>query len=980
MAQYVLAILLPLAVLAALTSVAFRLRLFSREEVAGRLPLLSGSVLLFLASAWQSAKSIAGYTEWFVPSAYPFLDLAQFLLFIIGLGLLVLGVSRYGDFWQIRQEEVESREQKLSLLNDLQREARQPYQLMELLDTAIKEIIAHLPECAGAIFLLNRSRRQFVLAASVGLTKDETASLEYYPLERNIVSQAVDLGDPLIAGGFDFVDRSGNPIKPRFKSCLVLPLVSEMEKIGGIILFAERTKLFGRAEIRFLSPVAEWLAEKIKSARLSKELSLAKNESEKQTGKYADFTGKLVSVTGAFSSPDVVNSFCESLLGLASCDTAHLFGLSDGSLHFYGGNAPLEQLSENYRTALTDALERAKPVIVNQEAVTDEGRSYIAFSSLVFPLGLNRSRDALLLRREAGAFKVDDVDLKNVEVFARLAAVVLEQNDARRLDITRRKGFQKILQLLRFDDTARRKEDWDFFVQCLADILPPGSATVVFVRETDGSFKARAGFPGDRNEQSGFIIMPGEGEIGQVAGGLEARFAFGQNKVSRLLESYSPSTRETFSKLFGAKHLPVFSALCPIAESNKVVAVAAIFLFDVAESERNEWERLITLVAGLYSTRLTVRALLLGQRREAFQPSELLSDTIGDTANRLNNHLSAVIGNAELASARTDLPEQLKTQLHHIITEAEQAAGCLRDSLAQMRPQKPRYVGPPIESGDVNAAINAILTESHISGNVYMLGAKAREVTTKLAAGDKVELADDVIRNLARETLAHFSSRTPDEEVVSVATYIQGDHLYLDISRHRKGFPTVEPVAGFGEYLSPSEVLRYRPADAFLQHIVNKNCSYAFDRFGQTPSYLSFKLPLRGEVPSFAVASAPKARILAIDDQPVILDLISAMCQSLGYEVQTASSAEEGLRLASQSSFDIVLTDLAMPGMSGLEVARKIRGIHPHTPIVLVTGWEVNVAPGEFEASGVTEVLYKPFRIEQLTDIIRSAVLSKSVP
>ncbi|MFQ6007483.1 MAG: response regulator, partial [Candidatus Zixiibacteriota bacterium] len=787
------------------------------------------------------------------------------------------------------------------------------------------------------------------------------------------------LGDPLIAGGFDFVVRSGKPINSRFKSCLVLPLVSEMEKIGGIILFAERAKFFGRTEIKFLSPAAEWLAEKIKSARLSRELSLAKNESEKHAGRYADFTGQLMSVTGAFSSPDVVTSFCQSLIGLVSCQTVHLFGLSDGSLHFYGGNAPLEQLSENYRSALTEALERVKPVIVNQEAVTEDGRSYIAFSSLVFPLGSHRSSDALLLRREGGAFKVDDVDLKNVEIFARLAAVVLEQNDARRLDITRRKGFQKILQLLRFDDTARHKEDWDFFAQCLADILPTGSAAVVFVRESDGSFRARAGFPSNQDELAGFNILPGEGEIGQVAGGLEPRFTFGQNKVAQLLESYSPLNRESFSKLIGGKSLPVFSATCPIVESNKVVAVAVIFLFDVAEDERNEWERLITLVAGLYCTRLTIRTLQRDQRREGFQPGELLSDTIGDTANRLNNHLSAVIGNAELASARLDLPEQIRTQLQHIIIEAEQAASCLKDSLAQIGPQKTRYVGQPAESGDVDAAIQAILNESHISENVYMLGAKPREVTTKLSSGERVELADETLRNLAQETLTHFSSWTPDEEVISVVTYTQGGHLYLDISRHRKGFPTVQPVAGFGEYLSPAEVLHYRPADSFLQHIVNKNCLYAFDRFGQTPSYLSFKFPLRSEVASSAVASAPKARILAIDDQPVILDLILAMCQSLGYTVQTASSAEEGLRLASQASFDIVLTDLAMPDMSGLEVARKIRGIHPHTPIVLITGWGVNLAPGELEASGVTEVLYKPFRIEQLTDIIQSAVLSKSV-
>jgi CheY-like chemotaxis protein len=972
MPGYLSAIVLPLVVLAALVFLGGRLRLFARDEVAGRVPLLSGGVLLVLVAVWQSVKSITGYHEWFVASAYPVLDLAQFLFFVSGLVLLVVGISRYGEYWQMQKEEITNREQKLSLLSDLQHDARQPYQLLELLDTAIKEIVTHLPECAGAIFLLNRTRRQFVLAASVGLTKEETAALEYYPLERNIVSQAVDLGDPLIAGGFDFVDRSGRPLQPRFKSCLVLPLVSEMEKIGGIILFAPPAKFFGRTEIKILSPVAEWLAEKIRSARLAREVSQAKNDSEKQSQRLTELTGRLLTVTGAFSSPDMVTNFCESLVGLVSCQSAHLIGLVDGSLHFYGGSTLIEQLSDNYRSALADAIERAKPVIVNQEAVTDEGRSYIAFSSLVFPLGGERSRDALLLRRESGAFKVDDGELKNIELFARLAALVLEQVDARRLDITRRKGFPKVLQLLRFDRIDRHEEDWDFFVQCLSGILPPDSAAAVFVRRADGAFSARDGFPLERRELAELAIHAEDDEISRAVTGAEPTFIFGKGKVAQMLQSCSPANREALSALLQDERQPVFFAACPIAESNQVAAVATVFLFDVAESERSEWERLITLVVGLYSTRLTLRALLRRKRAPA-GPAEPAPEALDEAVNRLNNHLSAVIGNAELASTRPDVPEPVKSQLQQIITEAEQAAGCLRDSLAQWKPHGERYAAPPTETCDISNTVNSFLQDCHISENVYMLGGKPREVMLKLAAKERSGLTDDAARKLVHGLLTTLASQAPDENVITVASYLHGGYFYLDISHHRKNFPAMEPVAGFGEYVTPREALRRRPADTFLQHITDADCFCAFDPVGQVPSYFSFRFPLKRDAADTA-ASIPKARVLAIDDQQVILDLISAMCQSLGYEVTTASTGEEGVRLASQVSFDIVLTDLAMPGMSGLEVARKIRSMHPQVPIILVTGWEVKVAPGELEASGVTEVLYKPFRIEQLTDLIRSAI------
>ena len=108
-----------------------------------------------------------------------------------------------------------------------------------MLNISLREILVQYPMAAGAVFLVNRTRRQFVLTSSSGLHKEEVAYLEYYPLERNAVSQAVELGDPLLLAQFDFIDRSGSRVPSRFKSVLILPLISGMEKIGGLLLFSE---------------------------------------------------------------------------------------------------------------------------------------------------------------------------------------------------------------------------------------------------------------------------------------------------------------------------------------------------------------------------------------------------------------------------------------------------------------------------------------------------------------------------------------------------------------------------------------------------------------------------------------------------------------------------------------------------------------------------------------------------------------------
>jgi CheY-like chemotaxis protein len=120
------------------------------------------------------------------------------------------------------------------------------------------------------------------------------------------------------------------------------------------------------------------------------------------------------------------------------------------------------------------------------------------------------------------------------------------------------------------------------------------------------------------------------------------------------------------------------------------------------------------------------------------------------------------------------------------------------------------------------------------------------------------------------------------------------------------------------------------------------------------------------------LAGAGQFAVLAIDDEAIILDLIVAMCQSLGFSVRTASSGEAGLQLARQHHFDLVLTDLAMPGLSGLEVARELHKAQPDLPVILVTGWQASLDQADLDRAGIEHVLSKPFRIEQLTDIVRS--------
>ncbi len=972
MFDVVTAYLAPVLLIVVLGFLYVRLGFASGKAPEGGGWFLAGGIILVLAFGWQIIEQLSGYPDWFKLSVYPVIDFFQFVVGAIGLALVVAGVSLYADFWHRRGRDLDDREARASLLYNLQMEARQPYQLLELLNIAVRDMLAANPGSVGSILLMNRSRRQFILTASAGLSKQETAYLEYYPLERNIVSQSLSLGDALVAGGFDFVQRDGSIVPSRFKSVLVLPLVSGTEKLGCVVLWSEEEKSFGKTEIGYLTPVVEWLAEKIRSARLTRELTLSKGEQEKLGSGAASFQSRLAAALVAAGEPDGPDAFCRSLVGTATATSVHLCTIRQGVFAVSGGSEPMAELSENYKTALIEAIDRQKPLIINHESIDSAGQTFVALSSLICPIRSGGRREALVLRREAASFDIDDGELRTLDLLAQLAGLVIRQSDSVKSSLSRRVGFEKVLHLLRFDVPVKSiDEDPTTVISLLADILPEGSVAITYAVDAGGVAVANGGHNIDAAAIKALRFSEDAGPRQAVAL-REPVTLFGKRQVSVELDSYPMHMRTYLQRALGGR-IPQYVAYCPIFSADEMAGVVGVFILDMLEQERIEWERLLTLAFGLYSLRLTMHALAAG----GATGERAISSGQAELLNSFNNHLSAVIGRAEMLAAGPGLSGLQKEQLKGIVAEAEAAVQAIKQNLPAVVEQPVSAASPENRANAVNRVVEDILLESHISGNLFLAAGKPREINERLQPHEEIVFAGEQIRGLFEAVLHRFASLATDDDVITVATYQRGECVYLDISRHRKNFPPVEPVVTFGQYQASGQAMQERPTDVFLAHLSGGESFYAVDKNSTVPAYLSFKFPLRKAVSGRAAGGSNSVRVLAIDDQPIILDLLQAMCQSLGYAVQVASSGEAGVRMLEASAFDIVLVDFAMPGMSGLEVARAAKRLQPQTPVVLVTGWEAKLDPAQYATSGVVEVLYKPFRIEQLTEIIQNAVRSR---
>lgn len=99
-------------------------------------------------------------------------------------------------------------------------------------------------------------------------------------------------------------------------------------------------------------------------------------------------------------------------------------------------------------------------------------------------------------------------------------------------------------------------------------------------------------------------------------------------------------------------------------------------------------------------------------------------------------------------------------------------------------------------------------------------------------------------------------------------------------------------------------------------------------------------------------------------------ETLADMLRQMGHAAVTAADGAAGLERFRAEAFDLVVTDLGMPGLSGWHVAQAVKAARADVPVVLVTGWGVEVAPDRLRESGVDRVLAKPVRLAEVQAVV----------
>lgn len=121
-------------------------------------------------------------------------------------------------------------------------------------------------------------------------------------------------------------------------------------------------------------------------------------------------------------------------------------------------------------------------------------------------------------------------------------------------------------------------------------------------------------------------------------------------------------------------------------------------------------------------------------------------------------------------------------------------------------------------------------------------------------------------------------------------------------------------------------------------------------------------------------------KVLVVDDDPVVGKSFARVLSGKGYAVITAANGEEALRKLGAEDYDVVYTDIKMPGMNGLEVAEKVKARKPWTPVVIITGYGTDEQAERAKAAGVTSFLHKPLSPEMIEGSAREALEVAAAP
>jgi signal transduction histidine kinase/CheY-like chemotaxis protein len=358
----------------------------------------------------------------------------------------------------------------------------------------------------------------------------------------------------------------------------------------------------------------------------------------------------------------------------------------------------------------------------------------------------------------------------------------------------------------------------------------------------------------------------------------------------------------------------------------------------------------------------------------------VIGELSSGVAHEFNNLLTAILARIQMMGLGT-IPVDVRQDLDIIEKAALDAAEVVRRLQTFSRQQRQAHFATVDMTDVCSDAIDllrplwrgrrgkrgAIVVHLHAEPRLFVRGdaTELREVVTNV-----VKNALDAVADGGRVTVT--AGRRAGRVRVTVVD--DGPGIPAEsIGRVFDPFFTTKGERGTGLGLCLSQQIVERHGGTITaESVFGQGATFTFtvpiaDGPGATPP-----VPATPSVPIEALT------VVVVDDDQAVLAPLCSYLERCGFRVCSAADGNEGLRVVAANDPDVVLTDIGMPGMDGIELCRRLQEVSPHLPIVLMSGWASDVDPVRARAAGARALLAKPFAMHQVTELLSTVVARRA--
>jgi signal transduction histidine kinase/CheY-like chemotaxis protein len=400
----------------------------------------------------------------------------------------------------------------------------------------------------------------------------------------------------------------------------------------------------------------------------------------------------------------------------------------------------------------------------------------------------------------------------------------------------------------------------------------------------------------------------------------------------------------------------------------------------------------VASVAGIIRD-ITEQEQLQKQLQQAHK-LEAVGTMAGGVAHDFNNILSIILGNAEIALDDTPKLNPAHYSLKNIKEASLRAAGIVSQLLSFSYKNEPTL--KPIEimavvRDSIKFLRSTIPTTIEIRKNI--------PDTNEVILGDPIQI-NQIMMNLCVNashemedtggvlTVSAKKITLSEKEAMNYPDLTGGDYIALTVSDTGRGINPRIIDKIFDPYFTTKEFGRGSGMGLSVVHGIVKNHNGSITVDSNPGKGASFRILLpvidqkyHPEIGSEDQLPSGTETILLVDDEELILNVTDRMLRRFGYHVEAQNSAQEALALfqVKPDRFDLVITDMTMPQMTGVQLSAKLLEIRPDIPIIICTGHNPLVDEEKATAMGIAAYIMKPVEKKVIAQTIRNVLDNKTV-